>query len=1063
MKTLKKSILLLASLVVAVSAASCINDELTEPQKELAVKELATVDEQAASMEATLADIEALQTSAEGLDDELTSVVSSIENHIADLKAGASLLDGTLATLEMQKELAEVMAAIEFGAEATKGGATLTKAVASVDKKAESWLGKHFAAYYPAAKAEAAAAARLAALDLKTQKLSVEAILSDVEAGLRKNADKEELTALAAKIESNADEVAELLAALTETRTEVETEYAETVETAVTDPSGFDLPALKQFNSAVAGTLAEADNSLAGLIARVEACVEQLEDIKTRLGNLETDIKDLEGLLDMIQSVTFMSEFSAENAIAYYNLGSESRPDGKKVRTAQGTIDLRYVIRPASAAKALTASDLWDDEVKVFGYYANTITKAAPETFDFNITNVTADEAGNGIVTVTVSAASLNESFYFKETGAKLALSIATGKTDLTSKFVEIVPKDASNAVYVESIELSAKSIEIDNGTKADLDAYITPDNVTVGGVTWTTSNADVLTVTENGVIEGKSVGSAVITATTKGVDEWGNALTATCTVKVNPSIKIFGSDSVEEGKTTTLTVQSPTFISPEYITWEIGTFTSKNADGTPSGFSTNQAFASVDDSGNVSGLKMYYNTSDAVKDYVPLMVKCTIDGAVPVVLYHEIRVIAVQPLGISIDGLSDADNQTSTKVGTAIGLYGTMKPEGISDEYFKLSYLGASDGYFAANNVGTTTVTVSIQNGGTGKYSYFYPKGKGLSRNITVNVEPYYVESITLPESYTLEAGLSTTLVPVFTSDVPGKDPSYLDLEWVSSNPSVAEVDNKSGEVKAVSKGTAVITATTSHAHAVPNGASQKSASCSVTVTESGVKINVGDYYYSDGTWSETLDNSKTLVGVICRIASPSSVDTKIPSEFMHGYVVSVDEVSSALAKGTSVYRSHFLTWAVNNGYASPQENNGNCTWGEATAEVAQGYNNTLAFSAWTDNIANQDYQGYHGWTLYLSGGALETYRNNHKVDKEKNTDWYVPSQKEMTFLSDDVLATVNNSLTAAGKTAITSQDYWTSSISDQSYVAINPVNKTGSAGGVVTTVKPVRFFLAF
>ena len=312
MKTLKKSILLLTSLVVAVSAASCINDELTEPQKEVAVKELATVDEQAASMEATLADLEALQTSAEGLDEELASVVSSIENHIADLKSGASLLDGTLATLERQKELAEVMAVLEFGAGDTKGGAALTKAVASVDKKAESWLGKHFAAYYPAAKAEAAAAARLTALDLKTQKLSVEAILSDVEAGLRKNADKEELTALAAKIESNADEVAELLAALTETRTEVETEYAETVETAVTDPSGFDLPALKQFNSAVAGTLAEADNSLAGLIARVEACVEQLEDIKTRLGELESTVADLNELLGLIQSVTFMSEYSAE-------------------------------------------------------------------------------------------------------------------------------------------------------------------------------------------------------------------------------------------------------------------------------------------------------------------------------------------------------------------------------------------------------------------------------------------------------------------------------------------------------------------------------------------------------------------------------------------------------------------------------------------------------------------------------------------------------------------------------------------------------------------------------
>lgn len=1046
MKTLKKSILLLASLVVAVSAASCINDELTEPQKETAVKELATIDEQAASMEATLADLEALLTSTEGLDEELASVVSSIENHIADLKAGATLLDGTLATLERQKELAEVMAAIEFGAEATKGGAALTKAVASVDKRAESWLGKHFAAYYPAAKAEVAAAARLAALDLKTQKISVEAILSDVEAGLRKDADKEELTALAAKINSNADEVAELLAALTETRTEVETEYAATVETAVTDPSGFDLPALKQFNSAVAGTLAEADNSLAGLIARVEACEAQLEDIRTRLGALENTVNDLNELLGMIQSVTFMSEFSAENAIAYYNLGTESRDDGKKLRNPQGEIDLRYVIRPASAAQALTVTDLWDNEVKVFGYYAQAITKSAPETFDFDITNVTADEAGNGIVTVTVSAASLGESFYFKETGAKLALSIATGKTDLTSKFVEIVPKDASGKVYVESVELSAKSIEIDNGQTADIDAYITPGNATEGGVIWTTSDQDVLTVTDAGVIEGKSVGTAVVTATTKGVDEWGNALTATCTVKVNPSIKIFGSDSVEEGKTTTLTVQSPTFISPEYITWEIGTFTSKNADGTPSGFSTNQAFASVDDSGNVSGLLMYYNTSDAVKDYVPLMVKCTIDGAVPVVLYHEIRVIAVQPLGISINGLSDADNQTSTKVGTAIGLYGTMKPEGVSTEYFKLSYLGASDGYFAANNVGTTTVTVSIENGGTGKYSYFYPKGKSISRNITVVVEPYYVQTVSLPATFEMNLDQTATLTPTLTSDFEGKDPTYPDLIWTSSAPEIVSINETTGEMTSLKEGTVTITATTSHANAVPSGQAQKSASCVVTVKTPVAPIAIGDYFYSDGTWgSDANPSGKSVIGVIFSTANAVASDPKLLNDYptcTNGLVVSTVEYSSVL--GSFGYASVY-SWLSSNSYVTPDTSKPN------------GYGSTIGLKAY--RAANPTYMDLFD----EESGPLA----KHNVESPASA-WYIPSYYEMKelYMNKEI---VNTALSNIGGSQVGTGYYWSSTLrtynsyNDAQGSPFNMSNGDWYAYDKKTTEYPVRIILAF
>lgn len=1001
MKTLKKSILLLASLVVAVSAASCINDELTEPQKEMAVKELATVDEQAASMEATLADLEALLTSAEGLDDELASVVSSIENHIADLKAGATLLDGTLATLERQKELAEVMAAIEFGAEATKGGAALTKAVASVDKRAESWLGKHFAAYYPAAKAEAAAAARLAALDLKTQKLSVEAILSDVEAGLRKDADKEELTALAAKIDSNADEVAELLAALAATRTEVETEYAETIETAVTDPSGFDLPALKQFNSAVAGTLAEADNSLAGLIARVEACEEQLEDIRTRLGALESTVTDLNELLGLIQSVTFMSEYSAENAIAYYTLGSESRADGKKVRNPEGTIDLRYVIRPASAAQALTVSDLWDDEVKVFGYYAKAITKAAPETFNFDITNVTADAAGNGIVTVTVSAASLNENFYFKETGAKLALSIATGKTDLTSKFVEIVPKDASGTVYVESIELSAKSIEIDNGTKANLEAYITPDNVTVGGVTWTTSDANVVNVNENGVIEGMSVGSAVITATTKGTDEWGNTIQAQCNVKVNPAIKLSGPSYVEAKGNITIRIESPDYIDPESVTW---------TSSAPS-----LAAITKTDDGNalISGEAMYYNQTD--KAYTPITITCDIDGKAT--LYHEIRVIAVQPKGIAIEGLSSGQKNLTLKKGQEYTFNSTVQPAEVDMTLFRFRYQSNNTGVVnvpdiysskvVANAIGSATVSVQVTD--QGQYNYFYPARKEYVRYVDVTVEPYYVTGITLPTTWEMKPGEEGSISATFTSDggenVP---PTDMTLSWTSDTPSVVEVDAATGKMTAKEVGSALITATST---SVPSGSQPVIASCVVTVKDaSAADPKVGDYYYSDGTWGNDATRDD-IIGVIFSTEPAIGTDVMLRNQYptcSHGLVVSTIEYNENMG-----YIPYQDTYFKNNSYDLSDDSN------------------VLGF---TYTYYMTEFAQYKGDGLNYNTHYAELFRNDVGVVAKHTaivsspaSPWYVPSCAEMKLLYE-VKSSVNASLAAINGNQISDVGYWMS-----------------------------------
>lgn len=631
----------------------------------------------------------------------------------------------------------------------------------------------------------------------------------------------------------------------------------------------------------------------------------------------------------------------------------------------------------------------------MFGYYAKAITKSALETFEFDITKVTADEAGNGIVTVTVSAEFLDESFYFKETGAKLALSIATGKTDLTSKFVEIVPKDASSTVYVESVELSAKSIEIDNGQTADIDAYITPGNATEGGVIWTTSNADVLTVTENGVIEGKSVGSAVITVTTKGVDEWGNALTATCTVKVNPSIKIFGSDSVEEGKTTTLTVQSPTFISPEYITWEIGTFTSKNADGTPSGFSTNQAFASVDDSGNVSGLKIYYNNSETVKDYVPLMVKCTIDGAVPVVLYHEIRVIAVQPLGISINGLSDADTEIYTKQGAGIDLTATIKPAEVNSEYFKVSGLAtgyvAFEGYFAASEIGVANVSYSIQPGGTGQYNYFYPKGKSISRNITVVVEPCYVESISLPETHDMLLDQTATLPVTLTSDVEGMDPTYPALKWTSSNSSVISINETTGEMTALKEGSATVTATTSHENAVPSGQAQKSASCVVTVKKPTAPIAIGDYYYSDGTWSTERDNSKTVVGIVFSNVGATTTDTKLGTDHpqcYNGLVVSLEEATTAWQSSAASVSS----WASSNLSYSDLTN----------YDKTNGYSNTIALKAYNEqNSANK--------VLAVDGTAPSAGAPG------LSSGWYLPSYKELSLLAESY-ATIKDKLASVG-----------------------------------------------
>lgn len=109
-------------------------------------------------------------------------------------------------------------------------------------------------------------------------------------------------------------------------------------------------------------------------------------------------------------------------------------------------------------------------------------------------------------------------------------------------------------------------------------------------------------------------------------------------------------------------------------------------------------------------------------------------------------------------------------------------------------------------------------------------------------------VEALTLSDQfveleeggqYRLEAGVSPS------------DASFT-VEWSSSDPDVATVDDY-GCVSAVSAGHCEITAK----------AGDCSSVCRFSVIRPGC-VRLGDYYYSDGTWSTDLDYSKIVLGIV-------------------------------------------------------------------------------------------------------------------------------------------------------------------------------------------------------
>jgi len=1001
MKRLVKVAVLLS--VMAVAALSCVNDNITEPVGEELLEMLPSVEEQVSMMEASLSDIVELEKAARPHGLVLAEASEVLKSHVAVLKAGVTMEKGALATLDVQKKLAGVLgqAAAGLDGEVKK---TLGPSLDEINAGICAWLGESFASYYPVAEAESRMKVLMSGLceTMDMQELYADALVSDVEAGLRKDEKPEELAQLVESVGQNSELADELEGSLSSLAAETEKEYRAALTGLFADPASFDVQALGEFNAGVETEVKSAAATLSDLMNRVAACEAKLEDIRTRLGAIEADINQL---LEMIQSVEFMPENDSYNAVAYYDLDitKASSYEGKKQRIPAGTIEMCYLVRPAASANAMAEADIWNTGMKMIGYYADDQPVSTASMMDFAISDVVVN-LQTGVVKVKMEN-NLSEAFYFKETKAKLALSLATGKADLTSKFVDIVPKDRSGNVYVESIRLSEVSKEVDNGQKTRIEVELSPANLTTDGVTWTSSNSDVATVSADGTVTGMSVGNVTITATTKSTDEWGNPLKAQCNVKVTPAIKLSGPSYIEKGSKVTIRIESPDFIDPESVTW------------TSSAPALASITKGVDGSAVISGDAMYYNMTD--KSYTPITLTCDIEGKVT--LYHEIRVIAVQPKGIAIEGLSSSQNTLTLKKGQEYTFRSTVQPAEVDMTLFRFRYQSnntgvvnvpdISSGKVVANTIGSATVSVKVTD--QGQYNYFYPARNEYVRNVNVTVEPYWVTGITLPSTWDMKPGEEVTLQAEFSSDggddVPPDDKT---LTWTSDNTDVVEVDPSTGKMTAKAAGAAIIKATTSGSLSVPNGTDHKSASCVVNVKEAtAADPKVGDYYYSDGTWGNDATRDD-IIGVIFSTEPAVGTDVMLRNQYptcTNGLVLSTIEYAENM--GYIYYQDTFFK---NNSYDLSDDSS------------------VLGF---TYTYYMKEYAHYKGDGLnYDTVHYAELFRNDVGVVAKHTaivsspaSPWYVPSCAEMKLLYE-VKSSVNASLAAINGNQISDVGYWMS-----------------------------------
>lgn len=315
-----------------------------------------------------------------------------------------------------------------------------------------------------------------------------------------------------------------------------------------------------------------------------------------------------------------------------------------------------------------------------------------------------------------------------------------------------------------------------------------------------------------------------------------------------------------------------------------------------------------------------------------------------------------------------------------------TVTTEPADIEYLTLSWsssdesiVSVEDGTVTAVAEGTADITVS--------------GGNNVSATCKVTVSPdeeveIEAESITLSTvSADMLIGESLTL----TATVLPENTTDKTVTWSSSESSIAGVDDN-GTVTAVSAGTAVITATT------VNG---RTAECTVTVQAAPM---IGDYFYSDGTWSTELDENKTPVGLVFYIGDITAEDAALATEYpgcTHGLVVSLNNTNADGTTWQENYAAYGKTvneWVEGNSDYAPVN----------SADKANGYNNTKAIEAFNADPANS------GWPVEAVQ-EIVNFRDSHPV--ENTSDWYLPSAKEWILLSAgqfegdvmDVSSTVN------------------------------------------------------
>lgn len=566
---------------------------------------------------------------------------------------------------------------------------------------------------------------------------------------------------------------------------------------------------------------------------------------------------------------------------------------------------------------------------------------------------------------------------------------------------------------YAEPVNVSEKQILLSA-------SMVAPANGDFGGVNWYSSDEEVATINAEGQVTILKQGEVTFTAKAKdseGVNELSN-VSASITIVFKASdvtdvMIVLPQSMIEVGESIQLGYKViPSEAEPKNVVWSMD---------------DNSNLATIDGSGVLTGLDSRRHTDEVthVKTWVKAVVKVTVDG---VSATAEIAVIPQQPKDIM---LSLPPSNT-----LKVNQEWNFKPQ-----VLPLELTGFTVGVYSNPLGAMSNANAPFHSKTPGSYDLiFYTESTDSlvfqrQRSVLISVLPYWVESVSLPETQEIELGASMYMTPAFTSDAEGVQPTYKDVKWESSDPSVATVDAKTGEIIAIAAGQTNITVTTTNSWAVPSGQKQKSATCVLTVKSSETSLNIGDYFYSDGTWSSQLQSGKKVVGIVFSKANAAASDPVMTQDYpgcTHGLVLGLSEYAGLDFGSVSTYHGH--DYYTNLGYDASLI---------VSTEKPNGYGNSKAHKEL--NASKPDYV-----SLFNAQSGVIATQTSAVATPSNASSWYVPSYREMEMICASY-DKINAALAAAGGQQIatpfereesfidgySSDWYWTSTIYGKPYTS--------------------------